>query len=276
MPRAHRPYLQWLARAGYAARGLVFVILACFTAIAAFDAQTQPVDGKDALRALLTQPFGGVLLVVVSAGLFCFALWREAQFILDPDRCGSDLEGIARRMAYGAAGLFYVAFALATLSMLIGIRTASTERVVHDWTERLLAQPFGQAAVGVIGVAIVIGGLCIAITGVRAEFRNRIALEEKPRRLVTVLGRAGYITRAAVIMLIGAFVFFAAVHANAHEAKGLAGALMAIKRQAYGGALLGVTALGLLSFGAYGLAEALYRRVDGQRLTTSVPSWMGA
>jgi hypothetical protein len=50
---------------------------------------------------------------------------------------------------------------------------------------------------------------------------------------------------------------------------------MAIKDQPYGGALLGVTALGLLAFGAYGLAEALYRRIDGQHLTTKVPSWLG-
>jgi hypothetical protein len=276
MRRARRPYVQWLARAGYAARGLVFVILAAFTAIASIDAHTRPVDGKDALRALLTQPFGSVLLAMLSVGLLCFALWREVQFVLDVDRFGSDLKGMARRTVYGAAGLFYLAFASVALSMLVGIHTTTTDRAVRDWTRWLLDQPLGEVVVGAIGVAIIISGVCIGIAGVRAEFRKRIELKAKPRRIVTALGCAGYLTRAAIIGLIGLFLVFAALHANAYEATGLAGALAVVKRQAYGGVLLAVTALGFLAFGAYGLAEALYRRIDGQCLTTRVPAWMSA
>jgi hypothetical protein len=70
------------------------------------------------------------------------------------------------------------------------------------------------------------------------------------------------------------FIIFAAFRSNPREAAGLAGALMAIKDRAYGGVLLAVTALGLLAFGAHGLAEALYRRIDGQRITGKVPSWL--
>ena len=111
--------------------------------------------------------------------------------------------------------------------------------------------------------------------GARAEFRKRLELKAKPRRLVTALGAAGYLARSAVITLIGVFLVFAALHANAHEATGLAGALLVIKGQAYGTVLLAVTALGFLAFGAYGLAEALYRRIDGQCITARLPAWMG-
>lgn len=274
MRGARRRYVQWLARAGYAARGLVFVVLAGFTAVAAVDAHTRPVGGKDALRGLLMQPFGGVLLALLTAGLLCLALWREAQFIFDVDRRGSDLKGMAHRVVHGAAGLFYLGFASVSLSMLVGIHTTSTERAVRDWTEWLLDKSFGQMMVGAIGVAIIIGGVCIGIAGIHAEFQDRIALKEKPRKLVTALGRIGYLTRAAVTIIVGIFVAFAALHANAHEARGVAGALMAVRNQPYGFVLLGVASLGFLAFGAYGLAEVLYRRIDGQSLLARVPSWM--
>jgi hypothetical protein len=147
---------------------------------------------------------------------------------------------------------------------------------VRDWTGWLLGQPLGALAVGAIGIAIIVAGVGIGVAGVRAEFRQRIGLKAKPRRVVTALGCAGYLTRAAVIGLIGVFLVFAALHANAHEATGLAGALLVIKRQAYGSALLAATALGFLAFGAYGLAEALWRRIDGRSPITGGPAWMRA
>jgi len=274
MARVRRPYVQWFARAGYGARGIVFVILAYFTAVAAFDAHRQPVGGKDALRSLIEAPLGSALVAVLTIGLLCFALWREAQCFLDVDRFGSDAKGLARRAAYGATGIFYAGFALVSLSMLVGPDMMTTDGEVHGWTAWLLHQPFGRPALGAIGVTIIVAAVCIGIAGVRAQFRKRIALEPKPRRLVTALGCAGYLTRAAVYAVIGVFLVFAALRSNPHEATGLAGALSAIKDQTYGGPLLGATALGLLAFGAYGLAEALYRRIDGQRITRKIPSWL--
>lgn len=276
MSRASSAGIQWLARAGYAARGVVFIILAYFTAVAALDAHARPVDSKDALGALLSQPLGSALLSIITLGLLCFAAWREAQAFLDVDRYGSDIKGLARRSVYGAAGLFYAAFATLALSTILGAHTRTTERAVHDWTALLLAQPFGPMMVGIIGAAIMIGGVCIGIAGLRADFENRIGLQAKQRRWVTVLGSAGYLTRAVVFFLIGVFVVFAALDSNAHEATGLAGALTIIKRQPHGGALLGGAAIGFLAFGVYGLAEALFRRVDGRSLMSGAPSWMGA
>jgi len=268
-------HLQWLARIGYAARGLVFVILGYFTALAAISAQ-RPVDNKDALRTLLDQPFGGILLGAIAAGLFCFAIWREAQCFADADGCGSDAKGLMRRMIFGAAGLFYAAFASIVVSMLVGARAAAgeTERSVHDWSGWLLTKPMGRWVLAAVGIAIVVSGIGIGITGLKAEFKQRLGMTEKPRWFVTALGCAGYLTRATVFAIIGIFLVFAAIDANAHEATGLAGALDTIKRQPFGPALLGITAAGFVAFGAYGLAEAVFRRIDGKYLTTGQPSWL--
>jgi hypothetical protein len=68
-----------------------------------------------------------------------------------------------------------------------------------------------------------------------------------------------------VFVVVGLFVTFAALDANAREAKGLAGALQVIQQQPYGSWLLALTAAGFLAFGAFGIAEGAYRKIPENR-----------
>jgi uncharacterized protein DUF1206 len=88
---------QLLARIGYIARGIVFLLIGGLSALAALGAGQRVADGKDALRSLLGQPFGRVLLIAIAIGLLCFAAWRLSQSILDADRKGNDPAALARR-----------------------------------------------------------------------------------------------------------------------------------------------------------------------------------
>jgi hypothetical protein len=262
---------EWLARLGYASRGAVFLVLGYFCAVAAWGS-TRPLDSHDAFRALLARPFGNVLLLIIAVGLFCFASWRLLQSILDADRCGQTVKGRCKRVVYGLAGLFYLMFSGVAVSVLIGLQTVSGDAAARDWTARLLAWPWGQWLVGAVALAIIGTGVGTAVAGLRAEFADRISLPSDQKRVVAVLGVIGYLTRALVFIMIGSFVFFAAIYANANEAAGVAGTLRSIQNMQYGSLLLAITAAGLLAFGAFGLSEAFFRRIPADDKTGRI-SW---
>src|SRR5215210_3880654 len=114
-----RSGFQWVARVGYAARGVVFVIIGVFAGLAALGSG-RSVGSTDALKKLMGGPQGEVLLGIVAAGLFCFALWRVMQSVFDADHLGQDGKGIRRRLGYGFGALFHFGLAAWAVSLVAG------------------------------------------------------------------------------------------------------------------------------------------------------------
>jgi hypothetical protein len=253
-----------MARLGYGARGLVYTLVGGLALLAAFGAGGQTAGSRSALRSLLDQPFGRVILGVVALGLAFFAAWRIVEALTDADHRGSSGKALGVRGAHGVSGLIYAGLAFSTLGLALGWGSSGggEDQAARDWTAWLLDKPFGQWLVGLVGVTIAGTGLAFLRKGWRGDVTQYLALSSDAHRWVVPLGRLGYAGRGVVFVLIGGFLILAAVHGNSSEVQGLGGSLRSLERQPFGWVLLALTAAGLAAFGVFGVAQALYRRID--------------
>lgn len=258
-----------MARMGFGARGLVYALVGGLALLAAFGSGGQTGGSRSALQSLLGQPFGKSLLGLLALGLVSFAAWRLVEAATDADRVGNSGKGLAIRTVRGLSGLIYVGLAFSALSLALGWGSGGggDDKAAQDWTAWLLAKPFGQWGVGLVGLGIAGAGLGFLWKGWRGNVTEQLSCPVQTRRWVILLGRFGFGGRGVVFVLIGIFLVLAAIHSNSREAKGLGGALQSLQEQPYGWALLAVTAAGLLAFGLFGFAQAVYRRIDAPDLS---------
>lgn len=255
--------LVWIARIGYVARGLVFLIIGGFALLAAGGLGTHPQGVRDALELIFQRRFGSVFLLALALGLLSFAAWRFCQCIFDTERYGNKLYGLMRRATLGGSGVFYVALAAATVRITIEPRRTSEDQSAREWTEWVMAQPLGRVLIALIAAGFVGFAIGLAVKAIAAPHRQWHD-EAQTRRpwAALALGIYGVLTRACVFLMIGGYLGIAAYDSNSREAVSLAGVLSAMQQQAHGGVLLAIAALGLLAFGFFELTEATAQRTS--------------
>jgi hypothetical protein len=263
--RAARPWIERLARFGYAAKGVVYVLIGSLAAFGAFRGGEGPTDSRGALTQVVHQPYGRVMLGVVAAGLAGYALWRVVQGLRDTEDKGTDWKGLAVRAGYACIGVVYAGLSYSALQLILGHGAGKgSDETTRGWTALALMFPLGQLLVGLAGLGVIGFGLWQCYKAFTAKFRRkwkRHEMSEQARALATRAGQVGLVARGIVFGIIGLFLIQAAWWARAEEARGLSGALRSLEQQPYGPYVLGAVALGLVAYGLYMFVEARYRRM---------------
>lgn len=262
-PARPTSWLEILARWGYGARSVVYLIVGALALLDALGAGRNSTDPENALVQLFNEPLGTVLLALVAVGLAGFALWRLLQALLDADNLGREATGLAIRIGYLISAIAYISLTLFALSLIFhwGIGGGNSDSSARDWTARLLAQNYGQWLVGAVGVIIIGIGVAQVVDAWKANFEEFLAWESQTRRWAKPVCQFGLIAWGFIFLIIGGFLVVAATHFRSGEARGLSGALHALQAQPYGSLLLTVVALGLIAFAIYNLIEAVYHRI---------------
>jgi len=264
---AESTWLERLARAGLAARGLLYVVVAILAVQVARGQGQARADKQGALQAVVRQPLGRLLVLLLAVGFAGYAIWRFVEAADGPPDEGDARKATFKRIGYAARGVLYTFFFFSAVRVFIWANKAATPQSAEaDWTARVLNWPGGTWLVQAVGLAVIGGGLYIGWRGLSGKFRKRLKSFEMgqiERRWVRGLGAVGMVARMLVFGVIGVLLIIAARQHDPSQAAGIDGALKRLADRSYGPVLLVVVAFGLAAYGLYSFAEARYRRVCG-------------
>lgn len=265
-PPETKPWIERLARLGYAAKGIVYVLVGWLAAGAARGLGELPSGSEDVFGSVLGKPFGRVSLAVIALGLVGYTLWRIVAAVADPERKGSDARGLAVRAYYLGSAVVHGALAAGAVRVLLDGRQrghADDGDEIRAHTATLMAQPFGRWLVAGAGVAFLVAAVYQAWLAL-GRYRKKLKPYRLPEWAQPAVGPVvgfGLMARGLVFAIVGGFLVLAAWRARPEDAKGLAGALGTVLAQPAGPWLLGVVAAGLAAYGVFNLLMARYRSI---------------
>jgi len=248
-----------LARLGYASKALVYAIVGYLALAAAFNRGGRVTDTSGALRVVLTQPFGKLLLLVLAVGLCGYAVWRTLDAIRDPDRHGRDFKGLVTRIGNGVRAVIYGGLGYESFRLFRGLR-GSNGREAEAWTARFLDLPLGEVLVGLVGVIVVVYGISEVISSLKGGYSDTLDLSPIPpqfRRLSENISRIGIGARGVIIVVLGIFLVRAALQRDPSEAHGTRESILELANVVPGNWALIFVGVGLL---AYAFDQAIHAR----------------
>ncbi|SFI65336.1 DUF1206 domain-containing protein [Albimonas pacifica] len=247
-------------RIGFFGRGLTYAVTGALAVSAAvYGGQAE--GTTEALESLRGSPWGLAALAAVALGLACYAVWRLMAAAFDLDAHGGGAKGALARLGQVASGLIHLGIGVYAATLLLGLRIGGGggeggggARSATAW---LMGQPYGVWAVAAAGLVVIGAGGYYVHKGVSAGFRDKLHATPLTRRLDGVL-RYGVAAQGAAVGVIGALLVWAAWTYDPDKAGGLGQALAALRGAAFGQALLGAMALGLVAFALFCWVMAAY------------------
>lgn len=258
---AEKETLTAAGRAGFVARGVVYVLIGVLAVQMALGSGGESADRQGALDRVAAQPFGKVMLWALVVGFGCMALWRGSRAVLSrgPER------KTASRLLDGGRAVFYASVCWGTAVFAAGGGQGSSGNAKsQDWTASVLKLSYGQVLVGAGGCLLIGIGAVLATRAAMRKFLRQLdlgAMSHRTRQVVTGLGVGGGVARGLVFAAAGVFILIAAIRFDAQEARGVDATLRSFTHTPAGPWLLVAVAVGLILFGVFSFASARWRRL---------------
>lgn len=250
-------WIDWVARAGLVAYGVVYLMIGWLAIQLALGDREGSPSSSGAMKELAQQPFGGILIWVISLGMFLLVIWQglEAAFG-HRDEDGGKL--VAKRLSSAGKAIVYAVIGISGIKVATG-SGSSGGKGQDSMTAKLMNAPAGQVLVGLVGLAIIGYGIYQIVQAWTENFAEKLDGEGRSGKSGTAyiaFGKAGYAARGVAFVIVGGLFGYAAVTHDAKKSGGLDQALLEVLDKPFGPVLLCVIAVGLFCYGLFTLARA--------------------
>src|SRR4029079_6830316 len=218
---------------GLVARGVLYLALAVLAFELVLGNRGKNADPRGAMHDLAQNGFGIFVLAILCIGFAAFALIHLYRAIADPDHKTSQRVNDAFwAVVNGLLSVLAASFLLAPSKP-----SSDSDQTDKTLTAKVMDASAGRLLLGLVGLAILAYGLYLlwrAFSNDRQD--ERAVLDAAPRETpaIRTLARVGNLGRAAVLILIGAFVLIAAIEHDPNQTEGIDGALKRLLDHGWG------------------------------------------
>jgi hypothetical protein len=255
--------IERFARFGYACKAVIYGIVGGLALAAAANRGGRVTDTSGALRVVLSQPLGNILLFVLAGGLCGYAVWRLLDAFMDPDRRGTNFGGLVRRIGNVLRGLVYGGLGIESFRLARGL-AGSNPHAAEMWAARVMNWPAGVWLIAITGAIVTVFGASEVARAVRGHVDDTVDYGSIPqawRRPAIHVSRFGIGARGAIIAALGFFLVRAAARHDPNEAHGARESILELAGAVSGRWLLAAIAAGLLAYAIDQAVHARWRRI---------------
>jgi hypothetical protein len=244
-----------IMRAGYAGRGLVYLIVVTVSLWSIW--QGGQAQGTQSAMSSLDGTWGTIVLLLVAAGMFSYAVWRLVDCIWDLEAYGTSAKGIIARAGMIATGLAHAGIGVLALSAL-GLRSSSSASGTTSMLSQIMQMPGGVWLVGIAGALTIAAGIYYLYKAVAQTYLEHLQANHFTLNWNWML-RVGVAAQGIVVTIIGGLLFFTALRTDPSQAGGLGTVFDWVREQPFGQVLVVALCIGLLGFALFGFVNAAYR-----------------
>lgn len=239
---------QWLTRVGFAARGLLYIVIGL---LVIGTGRTEDLTGA---LEYVGDGGGKLLLTALAVGLAVYGLWRLSDLALGTEHPGSGRKAMLDRAVSGFIGGIYLYLAYkATRVLTAGYAGPEGTR---EQADTVLDLPGGEFMLLAAAAVLAVAGASQLWTAWECKFMDRLREGAGDKEWIRWTGRIGYSARGIIFLVVALLVARAAASQSADEVGNLEQALDVLR-----GPFLVPIAAGLILFGLFSLIEGRYRRI---------------